>query len=147
MAFLNMLLVSVAIVLAKTTRIAAYRVVVMALAAALGWKLVPIAEAEWGNGALGLLVAAALSELATLVGSTALAPRGTVGLRTLGIFLRAVVAAGGATLLTLALPITSPFVRIPVFLAVFFLGAIGMRLVRREDLAAAMEAVRRKVGF
>ncbi|AKU89851.1 Membrane protein [Vulgatibacter incomptus] len=143
LVFLNLLFASVLIIQGRATPIAAIRVVIMAAFALLAWHVIPLTEQRWGSAAIGLLAASLLAETVLLAASISLAPRGILSRRSLADLLRALFSAGAATAVVLALPVSTPIVRIPVFLLSFAAAAIACRLLGRADMEILRNALNR----
>ncbi len=133
--YTNVLLSMVVFVGGKAKLLAASKVLAVLVGTGLELLWIPVCQARWGNGALGVVAAFGVSELIMLAASLALAPRGSIGLPVLVDGGRALLA-GAATLVAVrALPSTwSPLVQLPCCLLGFAGFAAVSGLLSRADL-------------
>jgi O-antigen/teichoic acid export membrane protein len=114
------------------------------------WLLVPLADAWFGNGALGAAFARVASEAVMLVAAQVLLPRGIMTLGT-WLFAGRVLLAGGAliavslSLLQVAWPLAAMAGGLTYILALWVLRVVR-RSDAREGLAWAQARIRRRRG-
>jgi O-antigen/teichoic acid export membrane protein len=119
---------------------------VVLLTAGLAILLVPLCQARFGNGGLGLVLAFVCGEVVMVATAMALIPRGMLG-RELWLDSGRAISAGAGTLLLLrALPSVSPVVGIPACVLVFVVLSVAVGLVRQADLALWAAAMGRPDG-
>jgi O-antigen/teichoic acid export membrane protein len=118
----------------KTKEMAAVKMVSIAVGAALAFLLIPLCQARYGNGAIGLLLSFGLSEVLMLTAFLVLLPKGTVGGRALLDVVRAAAAAGGTVAAFQVLPQIAPWLGMPASVVLFAALAFAVGLVAKEDV-------------
>lgn len=113
------------------------------VSAGLSIVLVPVLQAQTGNGGIGIVLSFAVSELAVLSGALALLPRGTLTGAAAVDTARALGAAGLTLLLFWTIPSLNPWLGIPLCIGTFSGASWLMGLMRRRDLGA-LQAIFRK---
>jgi O-antigen/teichoic acid export membrane protein len=142
--FFDMLLATVATAVGRTRALAFAKLGSVAVSTVLALLLVPICQARWGNGGLGIVLAFSASELVMLVACAVVLPSGTLD-RTVPLDVgRAVLAALGTLALFHVLPPFSPWLAIPACMGVFGALALGVGLVNKADLSNLSSLLKRK---
>lgn len=142
--FLNLLFSTPVLVLGKANRVAAYKVLALGVSAGLAFWLVPLAQQELGNGALGVVAAFGASELLMLVAFSVLLPRGAIGRRFFVDLLRATIAGALALASLRLMPGLSEWIAMPLFVLVFAAGGLALGLFSRADVGAFVAVIRRR---
>ncbi|HMK73089.1 MAG TPA: oligosaccharide flippase family protein [Myxococcaceae bacterium] len=143
LTFVDILLGTALTALGRARAFAVAKVGNLVLAVGLELLLIPYFQARTGNGGLGVTVAGVLAEVVIFVSVLLLMPRGSVGV---AIFLdgaRALASALGTFLVLTLLPSVTPWVGIPLCIAVFVVLSAAVGLVRRGDLAVFRAMFRR----
>ena len=105
--------------------------------------LIPLFQARYGNGGIGVVMAFAVGEMVMIAAELRLLPRGTLT-RSIGIDVVRACVAGAATLLIgLSLKDLPPVVGIPGCVLLFSL-AVALGLVTRSDIAALARLMARR---
>jgi O-antigen/teichoic acid export membrane protein len=117
----------------KSGRLAGAKVASVVLTTGLVFLLVPVTQARFANGGLGVMYALAIGELLMLVVSVILI-RDALGSRTVGDALRCVLAGAATMLLFRMLPAFSPFLAIPLCVLVYGGLSLLVGAVRRSDI-------------
>lgn len=107
----------------------------------LDWFLVPYFQDQIGNGAVGGVVAYAITESVTLAGAIYLLPRGSLNASS-ALFAVRVVLAGGL-MVAAVFPLRNEFLGLPIVVGVvvFAVSALALRLISREDRALVLGAL------
>jgi O-antigen/teichoic acid export membrane protein len=135
-----------AVMAARPKQLAAVKLVAVALTTGLDVLLVPVCQARYGNGGIGLVLAFAGSEALMVVAAVALLPRGTLDRGVLLDVGRALLAGAGTLLVLGALPSLPPFVSIPACVALFSGLALMLGLLGRPDLLMLTALLGRRAG-
>ena len=130
----------------KTKEMGVAKVLNVAVTAGLNVLLIPICQARFGNGGIGLVLAFGVGEVLMLIAYFWLLPRGAVDRSTLLDFLRAAATAGGTAVIIWALPAIAIWQAIPACVAVFMALALASGLVLRADLDRALYLVRATIS-
>jgi hypothetical protein len=138
-----MLLGFVVTALGRTRALALAKIGNILASTILSLLLVPIFQARWGNGGLGIVVAFSASELLMLFTFVAVLPTGTLDKTTFLDAARAVLASFGTLALFWLLPPLSPWLGIPLCVAAFGLLALTVGLVSRAEFAKFSNLLRR----
>lgn len=146
LVYIDMMLGTAILAAGRAVQLAAAKVMSIAVIAGCEVLLIPYCQAHYGNGAIAVMLSFGIGELVMVAGSLYLLPKGTLH-SSIGLdFLRA-FAAGVGTLLTIrVLPQFSPFVMIPLAIATFSGLAIVVGLIRRSDLEAIGNLLRRRAA-
>jgi len=123
-----------AVMVRKPAQLAASKVVAIFLTTGLDILLVPVCQARFHNGAVGLLLGFAAGEVVMVAASVLLLPPGTLDRTFFGDLGRALLAGAGTVILLSALPPLSPFLEMPACVVAFVLLSVGLGLVDRADL-------------
>jgi O-antigen/teichoic acid export membrane protein len=142
--FFDMLLGFVVTALGRTRAMALAKLGNVLVSTILALLLVPVFQIRWGNGGLGIVVAFSASELLMLFAFAAVLPPGTLDRTTLLDAARALLASFGTLTLFRLLPPFSPWLGIPLCVAVFGLLALTVGLVSRAELAKFSDLLKRK---
>lgn len=136
--FLNMAVLAAG----KAGRLAMVKIISVTIATALAFLLVPICQARLGNGGVGVMYAMATGELFAFVASWILI-REYVDGRAIGDMSRG-LGAGVATLLLFeVLPAITPFLAIPMCVAVFAGVSWLFGAIRQADINALQSMFRK----
>jgi O-antigen/teichoic acid export membrane protein len=142
--FVNMLFATAITAAGKTKEIAVVKTLSVAVSTGLAILLIPVCQARFGNGGIGLGLALGSTEVLMLTGCLWLL-RGAVDRSALLDFLRAAIAAGGTVVIFWALPSMTPWLAAPACVAVFMVWALASGLVLRTDLDKVADLVRGKL--
>jgi O-antigen/teichoic acid export membrane protein len=142
--FFDMLLATVATAVGRTRALAVAKLLSVVVSTVLALLLVPVCQARWGNGGLGIVLGFSASELVMLVACAAVLPRGTLDRTTLFDVGRALLASAGALALFQVLPPLSPWLAIPVCMVAFGLLALAVGLVSKADVSNLSSLLKRK---
>jgi O-antigen/teichoic acid export membrane protein len=142
--FFDMLLATAATAVGKTRALAVAKLLSVVVSTVLAILLVPLCQARFGNGGLGIVIAFSASELVMLVACSAVLPRGTLDRSTLLDLGRALLAGAGTLLLFRLLPPFTPWVGIPACIAAFALLSLTVGLVNRNDVSNLSVLFRRR---
>lgn len=123
----------------KTKEIALVKTISIIFGAGLSFLLIPICQARYGNGAIGLLLAFGLSEVLMLVAFLYLLPKGTWHVGDLLNFLKAAAAAGGTVMMFVMLPAMTPWIAVPASILVFIVLSYVFGLVKKQDVQKLSE--------
>lgn len=126
----------------KTKEIAVVKALSVAASTGLAILLIPICQARFGNGGIGLGVALGSTEVLMLTAFLWLLPRGAVDRSVLLDFVRVAATSGGTVAIFWALPSLTPWLAMPACVAVFGALAFASGVVLRTDLDAVAELVR-----
>ncbi len=123
----------------KSVRLAGTKVASVAITTGLVFMLVPLLQSRQGNGGIGVMYAMAVGELPMFAVSVYLL-RNAFDAGTISDVLRS-LATGAATIaLFHFLPQQSPFLEIPLCVAVFGVLSLVLGAVRKSDLEALLPA-------
>lgn len=142
--FVDVLLGHVLTAMGRASGFAIVKVASIVVSTGLDLWLIPLFERRAGNGGIGVIVAFALSELVVFAGVLYLMPRKSLEPAIAVDVARAVGAALGTGLLVRALPPLTPWLGIPLCVAVFALASVAIGLVTRADLALIRQIVSRR---
>jgi O-antigen/teichoic acid export membrane protein len=141
--FIDILLGHVAYASGRGTSFAVAKIASVAVGTALNFLLIPIFQARYRNGGMGVVVSFALSELVVFAGAV-LGLRRHALQRGMAIDIARAVAAAAATLLLFRVhaPV-SPWAGIPLCVAVFAAASLAFGLMSSRDLLLVRALVRR----
>src|SRR5262249_31138457 len=136
LVFVDVLIGTALTAVGRATQFAVVKVASVLLAVGLEVVFIPRFQAGWGNGGIGVTLAAAISELVMFAGGLALMPRGSVGR---AVFLDGARALGSAALTGMVVHLAgrvglSPWGGIPLCILCFTALSFATGLLRREDL-------------
>lgn len=143
--FMGMLFGTALTAARKTTEIAIAKVLSVVMSTFLSILFIPLCQARWGNGGIGLVLAFGVSEILMTIGYVWLLPRGAVDRGALLHLLRAAVAVGGTVAIIWFLPSMKPWEAVPACVAVFMVLTLASGLLLRTDLEKVIAFVWRKV--
>jgi O-antigen/teichoic acid export membrane protein len=141
--FVDLLLATTAYASGRGTFFAVAKIVSLGVGAGLDIVLVPLFQARYNNGGIGVVVAFALSELAVLAGCLMALRRGTLGATTALNVARALGAAAATIGLLHLLPPVPPWVGIPLCVIAFTAASFALGLVGPRDLATLLALMKR----
>ena len=136
LVFVDVLIGTALTAVGRATQFAVVKVASVLLAVGLEIIFIPRFQAGWGNGGVGVTLAAAISELVMFAGGLALMPRGSVGR---AVFLDGGRALGSAALTAMVVHLAgrlglSPWGGIPLCILSFTGLSFATGLLRRDDL-------------
>lgn len=134
LVFIDILLGNTLYAAGVGVRLAVVLAVKVLVSAGLSIVLVPVLQAQTGNGGIGIVLSFALSELVVLSGALALLPRGILTGAAAVDTARALGAAGLTLLLFWAIPSLNPWLGIPLCIGTFSGASWLMGLMRGRDL-------------
>jgi O-antigen/teichoic acid export membrane protein len=134
--FVDMLFATAVTAIGKIKEISVLKALSVGVSTGLAILFVPLCQARFDNGGIGLVLAFGFSEVLMLAAVFGLLPRGAVYRGALLDFLRAAASAAGTVVILWALPTITPWVAVPACVAVFMILALASGLVRRTDLVA-----------
>ena len=130
----------------KTREIAVVKVLSVVISTILSILIIPVCQARWGNGGIGLVLAFGGSEILMLIAYLWLLPRGAVDRSVLLHLLRAGAASGGTVAVFWLLPAMTPWEAVPAFVAVFMVLALASGLLLKTDVEKVTAFVWSRVG-
>jgi len=144
--FIDMQLGNAILAVGRSLGLAIAKAVAVGLGAGLDVLLIPWCQARFGNGGIGVVLSFSGSELVMIATSLVLVPRGALGRSALADAARALLA-GAVTLVAMSLlGSLSPFLKLPLCIALFAALCVALRLVTREDLTTLQGLLRPKRG-
>jgi O-antigen/teichoic acid export membrane protein len=120
------------------------KIVSVLIGTGLDVVLIPIFQARYGNGGIGVVVAFALSEFVVFAGAMVAFPRRTLTSATAVDVGRALGAAGLTVLLFRLIPALPAWAGIPLCVAVFAGISLALGLIDKSDLTALTSLLSRK---
>ena len=144
LVFLDMLLGTAILAAGSALPLAGTKLLSVGVITALELFLIPLCQARFGNGGIGVMLSFAGGELVMVAGALRLLPRGAMDPRIALDVLRAGVAGAGTLMIVRWFGNVAPVVTIPGCILVFTLLAVAVRLVTRADLAAIAGALWRR---
>jgi O-antigen/teichoic acid export membrane protein len=141
--YLDMTLATAATAAGKTRALAVAKLVSVVVSSGLAVLFIPICQARYGNGGLGVVAAFTASEVVMLVACIAVLPRGALARAELLDLARAFVAALGTWFLFHLLPPFTFWLGIPMCVLVFTTLALALGLVSWGELARLARRVKR----
>jgi PST family polysaccharide transporter len=142
--FIDVLLGSAIVAAGKAKQLAVAKVLVILPTTVLDVVLVPLCQARFGNGGLGLVLAFAGGELMMVGAALLLVPRGMLERGLLIDAGRALLAGAGTLLLMGRLPQMSPILGIPGCVLAFAALSVTVGLVDRTDMALLGTLLRKR---
>ncbi len=144
--FVDVLLGSVIVASGRAFALAAAKVLNVLASTGLELLLVPFFQARAGNGGIGVVVAFAASELMMFAAALLIIPRAALAPALFLDLGRALVLAAGTLLAAFALPAGVHVLRIAGAALTFVALAVALRLLRRADVEAVVDLVRRRAA-
>jgi PST family polysaccharide transporter len=140
--YVNILLSSAILAAGKAGRLAGTKVVSVALTTGLSFVLIPLCQARFANGGLGVNYAMAIGELLLLVASCILM-REAVDARTIGDMCRSLIAGAATVFLMRAVPAVTPFLAIPMCVVLFAGLSLLVGAMKRSDVEVLLASFRK----
>jgi O-antigen/teichoic acid export membrane protein len=131
-----------AVMVVRPARLALVKALAIVLTIGLDVLLVPVCQARFGNGALGLILGFAAGEVLMVTAAAMLLPPRTLHGAFWRDLLRATVAGAGTLAPFALLPEAPPAVAMPACVVVFAALSWGVGLLRREDVASLRAPLR-----
>jgi O-antigen/teichoic acid export membrane protein len=142
--FIDILLMNVVYASERgTSRFALAKVASVILGSVLDVLLIPYFQKHHGNGAIGVLVAFALSEFVVFAGAIMVLSQSALEPAIVLDVLRALGSAAATILAFLLMPALPPWAGIPGCVAVFTAASMALGLLRREEVAMLRTMFRR----
>lgn len=141
--YLDMTLATAATAAGKTRPLAAAKLLSVVASSGLALVFIPLCQARYGNGGLGVVAAFTVSEVVMLVACIAVLPRGALAIGELLDLGRAFVAGLGTWLLFQLLPTLNFWLGIPVCILVYTTLALTVGLLSWADLGRLIRRGRR----
>ena len=139
--FLDMLLASLVTAIGKAPVLAVAKLASIVASSLLALVLVPLCQARFGNGGLGLVMAFGISEVVMVIALLALAPRGALD-RDIVVDLGRVLLVGAGTMAVFHwVPVASPWLLVSGSVVLFAALSLAVGLVRRDDLSRIVALV------
>jgi O-antigen/teichoic acid export membrane protein len=142
--FVDILLGNIIYASGRGTWFAIAKIVSVVVGTLLDILLIPFFQEHFANGAIGVFVAFALSELVVFAGAIIVLGRATLEAATALDVARALGAAGATVLLFRLIPAVPPWFGIPLCVATFAVSSLALGLMGRRDLAVLQTLVRRR---
>jgi O-antigen/teichoic acid export membrane protein len=127
----------------KAGRLASTKVAVVVITTALVFVLVPICQARFANGGIGVMFALATGEL-LMVAAAFIILRDVADRRTIGDVCRSLIAGFATILLIRLLPALNPFLAIPLCVLAFGGLSLLVGAAKRSDVEMLLSAFRKK---
>ena len=144
--FLDTLLGHVIYASGRGTGFAVAKIASVVLGTGLNLVLVPVFQARYGNGGIGVIAAFAISELVVFAGCIAVLRRQTFD-PAMGLDVARALGAAGATIaLFRVLPALPPWVGLPLCVAAFAAAAMALGLIAPRDLLALRAVISRRAA-
>jgi O-antigen/teichoic acid export membrane protein len=122
--------------------LAVVKVLSILVSALVSWFLVKQYQANFGNGAIALVITAGLAEVVMLIATLLLMPSGSVGRSTIFDFLRAYVTAATTVVVLWPLRDSPVWLVAPIFGLAFGVVAMGFGLILPAQVARVVDVVR-----
>jgi O-antigen/teichoic acid export membrane protein len=126
-----------------TSRFAVAKILSVALGTLLDVLLIPYFQQHFGNGAIGVLVAFALSEFVVFAGAITVLRRRALEPAIALDVVRALAAAGVTILVFHLIPPVPPWLGVPLCVGTFAAASVAVGLLRREELDVLRSLARR----
>jgi O-antigen/teichoic acid export membrane protein len=140
--YVDMFLAMAIVASGKAGGLAIAKVGSVVLTTGLVFALVPIAQARFANGGLGVMYAMAIGELLMLVAAGILL-RETIDRRTIGDLCRGMMTGAATVLLIRLLPAFTPFLAIPMCVLVFGGLSLLFGAAKRSDVEILLASFRK----
>jgi O-antigen/teichoic acid export membrane protein len=140
--YVDVLLTMAIVATGRANRLAGIKVATVAITTGLVFLLIPLCQARFANGGLGVLYAMTIGELPMLVAACRLVPE-AVNARTIGDLCRSLIAGAGTLMLMRSFPPLPPVLAIPMCVLVF--GGLGLLVgaVKRSDIKLLLTSYRK----
>jgi len=140
--YVDLFLGTAIVAVGKAGRLASAKVASVVLTTGLVFVLVPLCQARFANGGLGVMYALAIGELLMLVAAGILIREAVDG-RTIGAVCRSLIAGAATVLLIRLLPALTPFLAIPMCVLVFGALSLLVSAVKRSDVEMLLASLRK----
>jgi O-antigen/teichoic acid export membrane protein len=141
--YVDVFLATAILAAGKASRLASVKVAAVILTSALVFVLVPVCQARFANGGLGVMYAMAIGEMLMLVAAGILL-RDVIDGRTISDVCRSLIAGAVTVLLFQLLPALTPFVAIPICLLAFAGLSFLVGAVKRSDVQFLLESFQKR---
>jgi O-antigen/teichoic acid export membrane protein len=141
--FVDILLGNIIYACGRGTGFAVAKIISVAVGTGLDLLLVPVFQARYGNGGIGVVVAFALSEIVVFIGAMFVLRGGTFEPAAALDVARALGSAGATLLLFRLIPSVPFWVGIPLCVLSFAAFSVALGLTSRSDLAVLQGLLRR----
>ncbi len=142
LTYVNFFLSTAILAKGKARRLASIKMGAIVLTTSLVFVLVPVCQARFGNGGLGVMYAMAIGEL-VMLGAAGFLLREAVDGRTIADFCRCLIAGVATVLLVRQLPALTPFLAIPLCVLLFGGLSFMVGAVKRADVRNLLLAFRK----
>jgi O-antigen/teichoic acid export membrane protein len=140
--YVDVFLATAILAAGNASRLASVKVAAVILTSALVFVLVPVCQARFANGGLGVMYAMAIGELLMLVAAGILL-RDVIDGRTMGDVCRNLIAGAATVLLFRLLPPLTPFLAIPICVMAFAGLSFLVGAVKRSDVQLLLASFQR----
>jgi O-antigen/teichoic acid export membrane protein len=140
--YVDVFLAAAILATGKAGLLAGVKVVAVVLTTALVFVLVPVCQARFANGGLGVMYAMAIGELLMLV-SAGFLIREVIDGRTIGTVCRTSIAGAVTVLLIRPWPALTPFLAIPLCVLLFGGLSLMVGAVKRSDIEMLLASFRK----
>jgi O-antigen/teichoic acid export membrane protein len=141
---IDVLLASAVVAVGRPRALAAAKALNVAVCTALAFLFIPWAQARYGNGGIGLVVAFGASEVMMFAAALWVLPRGTMHQGFVADVARSAAASAATLALFQVLPPLPPVVAVPLCILVFFVAAAAVGLVRGDEIRALKAILARR---
>jgi O-antigen/teichoic acid export membrane protein len=141
---IDVLLASAVVAIGRPRALAAAKALNVVVCTALAFLFIPWAQARYGNGGIGLVMAFGVSEVMMFAAALWILPRGTVHRGFVADVARSAAASAVTLALFLALPPLPPALAVPLCILVFGAAAAALGLVRRDEIRALAAVLARR---
>jgi O-antigen/teichoic acid export membrane protein len=141
--YVDVFLATVIVAAGKARRLAGAKVASVFLTTGLVFVLVPVCQARFANGGLGVMYAMAIGEVLMLAAAGSLM-RDVVDGHTIGDVCRSLIAGVATVLLIRLLPALTPFLGIPLCILVFAGLSWLVGAVKRSDVEMLLASFRKR---
>jgi O-antigen/teichoic acid export membrane protein len=140
--YVSLLLSTAAVAMRRASRLAIAKVIAVSMVVVLAYFLVPYCQQRFGNGGLGVIYAMAIGEFVIVLISFMFVSDG-ISRQTVNDMLRSLLAGVATVMLFEFLPAMTPFLGIPLCVAVFGALAWVLGVMKRSDLTLLLMSMRR----
>jgi O-antigen/teichoic acid export membrane protein len=144
LVFLDMMLATAVLAGGNAMSLAGAKTFTVVVVTTLELFLIPLFQARYGNGGIGVVVSFAFGEIVMIAAALRLLPRGSLNRSNAIDLLRAVAAGAGTLLIGRWLKDLPPVVAIPGCVALFSALAAAVGLLTRADITALAGLVARR---
>jgi len=140
--YVNLFLSTAIVAAGKAGRLAGAKVASVVLTTGLVFVLVPLCQARFANGGLGVMYAMTIGELLMFV-AAGLLIREAIDGRMIGNVCRSLIAGAATILLIRLMPALTPFLAIPMCVLVFAGLSLLVSAVKRSDVETLLASFRK----